>query len=126
MIDINKKYRTKSGLKVRILATDLKDDFPVVTAHIDSKGSEFIRRYNKNGKYYDDNIDHQLDLVEYNPAEDLNVDDRILVKAHGSPTWLRRHFSHLGKHGKVYAFIDGCTSFTCEHTTDWDEWKLPE
>lgn len=126
MIDINKKYRTKSGHKVRILTTNLENDFPVVATYIDNGGSEIVRQYTKNGKYYNDDIDHQLDLVEYNPAEDLKVDDPILVKDHASPTWYRRHFSHLGSHGKVYAFIDGCTSFTCEHATDWDEWKLPE
>ena len=126
MIKMNKFYKTRNGLKVKIISTNLKNDFPVVAILIDRDGSEIIRQYTETGKYYDESIHHNFDLVEYNPAKDLKVDDRILVKDKSCIVWYPRHFSHIGKNGKVYTFDGGCTSFTAVNTTAWEEWKYPE
>lgn len=127
MIDMNKCYKTKSGYNIRIIKTDLKNDYPVVGVFTSNEGCESILQWTKTGKYYDESIAHNFDLVEYNPAEDLKVDDRILVKGNCSGgAWVPRHFSHIGDNGKVHAFLDGRTSFTTKKTTIWDQWKYPE
>lgn len=127
MIEMNKCYKTKSGYSIRIITTDLKNTYPVVGVFTDSEGSESIWQWTKTGKYYREDTDHSLDLVEYNPAEDLKVDDRILVKGNCSGgAWVPRHFSHIGDNGKVHAFLDGRTSFTTKNTTIWNQWKYPE
>ena len=126
MIDMNKCYKTRNGFKVKIISTNLKNHFPVVAILIDRDGSEIIRQYTETGKYYGESINHNFDLVEYNPAKDLKVDERILVKDSYSDEWVPRHFSHVGDNGELHAFVDGCTSFTTVHTSIWEEWKYPE
>lgn len=127
MIDMNKCYKTRNGLKVNIICTNLKSDFPVVAIITDNSNLEIVKQYTETGKYYDESIDHNFDLIEYNPVEDLKVDDRILVKGDcSSGGWIPRHFSHIGDNGKVHAFLDGRTSFTTKNTTIWNQWKYPE
>lgn len=41
MIEMGKKYLTKEGLKVRILATDVKGPYPVVGIITEKDGTEF-------------------------------------------------------------------------------------
>lgn len=127
MIDMNKCYKTRNGLKVKIISTNLKNDFPVVAIITDNSNLDIVKQYTETGKYYDESIDHDFDLIEYNPVEDLKVDDRILVKGDcSSGGWITRHFSHIDDNGKVHAFLDGRTSFTTKNTSIWNQWKYPE
>lgn len=61
------------------------------------------------------------------PTPDLEVDTKVLVW--NNPNIKnRRHFSHF-KHGRIYTFDDGSTSFTNpdgESVTGWRNWELPK
>lgn len=50
----------------------------------------------------------------------VEVDTPILVKDAHYTWWGRRHFSHLGENGKIYAWANGGTSFTEKETTSWE------
>ena len=52
--------------------------------------------------------------------EDVEIDTPILVRDDDSDEWLRRHFAYY-KDGKVYAYVEGKSSFTS--TIDPYGWK---
>ena len=62
MIDINKKYRTKDGLEVRLYATDGADDYPVHGAIL-IEGRWIFRTWTEEGSEILHGANH-LDLVE--------------------------------------------------------------
>lgn len=51
------------------------------------------------------------------------VDTKIWVKNSHDPIWLPRYFAEY-KHGKVYAWLQGKTSFTTSEEQSWDCAKL--
>ena len=51
------------------------------------------------------------------------VDTKIWVKNSHDPIWIPRHFAEY-KHGKVYAWLKGKTSFTTSEERSWDCAKL--
>lgn len=53
------------------------------------------------------------------------VDTKIWVKNSHNPIWIPRHFAEY-KHGKVYAWLQGKTSFTTSEEQSWDCAKLAE
>ena len=50
----------------------------------------------------------------------VEVDTPILVRYSENMVWMKRHFAKY-KNGKVYAWVDGGTSWT---TVDYDNWKF--
>jgi len=62
IIDINKKYRTKSGNKVRVLCVDNEycSTYPVVVAYESGE----VNKYTLNGRYEASTEDSVLDLEE--------------------------------------------------------------
>ena len=65
MIDKNKQYTTRSGLPVRIYATDCGDDYPVHGATCIS-GLWYVRSWAKDGSCVAGN-ECDLDLIEVKP-----------------------------------------------------------
>ena len=56
----------------------------------------------------------------------VEVDTSILVRQGKNERWLERHFAKY-ENGLVYAWSDGCTSWTTEgYTTAWKYAKLAE
>lgn len=58
----------------------------------------------------------------------VEVDTPILVRysEDGDEEWLKRHFAKY-ENGKVYAWFDGCTSWSAEgHMVIWNHAKLAE
>lgn len=55
------------------------------------------------------------------------VDTPILVRDHEAGRWCVRHFAEF-KNGNVYAWEDGCTSWTAVHgaMTPWQQAKIAE
>lgn len=120
-IDINKQYRTRNNLPVTILKTDLQGTtFPVV-AVIHFETSESIIRYTIEGQYLERNP-CEYDLIEYNPAQDLVLDQPIWVRNGDLDTWKARHFKEY-KDNKVWCWKSGRTSHTCKNYEDfiWDQ-----
>jgi hypothetical protein len=66
MIDLNKKYKTRSGLDAEVLRTDLKGfgNYPVLVVVTDTDGSQDVLQYMKTGQYNEDHDTHDLDLIE--------------------------------------------------------------
>lgn len=52
----------------------------------------------------------------------VSVDTKILISG-DNKDWDRRHFAKY-EDGKIYTWIDGCTSFTTNKTTSWKYAKL--
>ena len=69
MIDKNKQYKTRSGLPVRIYATDCLYTYPVHGAILDPRGS-FDFGWTKEGRTFINQVtDCELDLVEAESEE---------------------------------------------------------
>ena len=64
-----------------------------------------------------------LNLRPYDPLEDVKVDTPIWVKRDSS--WVHRHFAYT-KEGRVYAWIDGKTSFTETIANPWTHYSLTD
>ena len=52
------------------------------------------------------------------------IDTKIII-SDDNKDWNRRHFAKY-ENGKIYTWIDGCTSFTTNKTTSWKYAKLYE
>lgn len=75
MIDTTKKYRTKSGLKARILAVDIKHPrYPVVAAVQKPHGQEAIYSYTSDLRFNENGAD-DYDLVEYREPKVIWVNE---------------------------------------------------
>lgn len=74
-------------------------------------------------KYYADGKESKHDLRPYHPLEAVEVDTPIWVQSHGS--WIRRHFAYV-KEGRVYAWIEGKTSFTETLANPWTHYSLTD
>lgn len=96
-----------------------------------------------NGDYYDlqDCYDHdlskqyylssilELDFEEIIDWSKVPVDTKILVRDHNEEEWRRKYFAKY-EDGKIYAWLNGRTSFTSHDSscsyTEWDQAKLYE
>lgn len=122
MIDINKKYKTRSGLPVRILCVDRKsEEFPVVALVTNKDGHEVASTFTKTGSYHIEDVSMN-DLIEVSPYEDFKVDDLCVVSATEGKYKTFRYFAKEVQ-GIPYCFDDGKTSFTFnnEYFTAWDK-----
>lgn len=68
IIDMNKRYKTRSGLNVTILTTERKGHYPVIALIHDEESNDAVEFYSINGEYYGTGY-HSLDLVEVLPLE---------------------------------------------------------
>lgn len=120
MITMNKKYRTRSGLPARVLATDVKDSVYPIVALVGGDFEE-VERYTADGFFYEHRQLHELDLVEVLPYDDFKVDDPVFVRNNDCDTWLPRHFAGVNAQGDPLAFYGGETSFTSKRKPfKWD------
>lgn len=123
MIDAKKKYRTRDGRPVRILATDFKGAKGCVVAAVTSSpGREGIWQYFANGKEVTGIS--SLDLLEIGLYDHIHENDIVAVKAPGNYPWRLRRFAY--EHGGIaYVYVDG-TSSTDEigGTESWSMCRL--
>lgn len=121
-IDINKQYRTRNNLPVTILKTDLRDAAYPVAAVVHFANHDTVVSYTIEGQYWrDKQSDH--DLIEYNPAQDLVLDQPIWVHDSIEDEWVARHFKEY-KNGKVYCWPNGYTSHTVGSSNDEACWNF--
>ena len=117
---------TRDGRKA-VIVTDKIDDkvysvMAVVEAAVGSNKFCF-GYYTPELKVYADDRESVNDLRPYNPLEDVKVDAPIWVKRDRS--WVHRHFAYV-KEGRVYAWIDGKTSFTETIANPWTHYSLTD
>lgn len=110
MIRMNKKYKTRSGLPVRVLCNDAGGKYPIV-ALISVDGNPPVAfRFCGDGSYTS-KAHHELDLVEVSPNEDFKIDDPVMI-SDDSISWFKRYFAGVAPNGKAKAFCSGTTSWT--------------
>ena len=125
-IDINKQYRTNDGRPVRLLCIDRKViGGKRVVGLVNTNDVELIMTWHTNGECATDSS--LCDLVEVQPYEDFNIDDKVLVKLSDENEWKKRYFAGVDYHGRPLTFVDGKTSWNGNETTFWEECiKAPE
>jgi len=100
-----------------------------ITVLFDNQRHEVFTR---DGRYYKD-CPQSLFLQRFDipqnaftlPRPQLKVDDKILVRNHDSHSWHKRYFAGWSANEKIMTFMNGGTSWTQEHTYEWNEWKIP-
>lgn len=63
-IDINKQYKTRSGLLVRIYAVDGYGEYSIHGSYFDNDGWNCIT-WHESGYCYENGLNDDLDLIEY-------------------------------------------------------------
>ena len=118
MIEMSKKYKTRSGLPVRILCNDFKNDTYTVTAAVlEIHGVETLYSYTNTGEFLRGVINHPNDLIEVTPYDDFKEDDLCVVWEITESKEFR-YFSHE-KSNIAWCFSSGGTSYTRTATTSW-------
>lgn len=126
-ISMDKQYRTRSGKNVVIYTTDRKHDggFTVVGGIVEDNGEHSVEYWKSDGSVLNNGVENQYDLIEYNPTQDLKLDQPIWVRNSPTGRWVPRHFASVDVRGKVMCWDDGCTSFTATakySKSAWDYW----
>jgi hypothetical protein len=114
VIEISKKYRTRSGRAVRILCTDGPGRKPVIGYWLgeDSHIEEWhIEEWHIDGSYFYSEKESSLDLIEIAPYTDIAIDTPGWVRV-GREGWEPRHFAGVSEQGKPKAWSSGTTSHT--------------
>lgn len=120
MIDITKKYRTRSGQEMRILCVDILDAAYPVLAMDATLG--YVYAYTLTGKY-NRNLDSPFDLIEINQWDSWKIDDLIKVRDFLTSNWRYRHFAGV-RDGKVCCWAMGQTSLT--NDGNYSAWTYAE
>lgn len=118
MIEMGKKYKTRSGLPVRILCNDFKNGtYTVIAAVYDQEtGCESTISVSSTGSYIEEE-ENPLDLIEVTPYDDFKEDDLCVVWEITESKEFR-YFSHE-KSNIAWCFSSGGTSYTRTATTSW-------
>lgn len=127
MIDASKKYRTRDGRAVRVLATDLKGgNRSLVVAIAEYDGDETVITLPPDGLEWPDRAT-SYDLIEVGPYDDFVIDEPVLaLVSGGSPEWQKRYFAGVSESGLPLVFINGRTRWSSnEHRIDCDEVRRP-
>ena len=114
MIEMTKKYKTRGGMSVRILATDIKDKYSVCAAVLEN--GESLCSFTKEGLFVEGE-ETNFDLIEVTPYDDFKEDDLCVVWGEEGAKRFR-YFSHV-ENGAVNCFVLGCTSYTTVDTSIW-------
>ena len=119
MIEMDKKYKTRSGLPVRILCNDLKyEGYTVIAAVYNPEaGYESTMSVTNTGSYIEGE-ENPLDLIEATPYDDFKEDDLCVIWSDDEHRKDFRYFSHV-ENGKATCFTCGYTSYTTKDTTIW-------
>ena len=112
MIEMDKKYKTRSGLPVRILCNDFKNDTYTVIAAVpdQANGCDYLISVSSTGAYIEDE-ESPLDLIEATPYDDFKEDDLCVIWSDDKEIEEFRYFAYA-KDNLAYFFADGKTSFT--------------
>ena len=121
------QYRTITGLKARIIATDINSrQFPIAVAVTEANGAEVVFGYTAEFNIYADGASSLKDLVLVTEWDDFKVDDPVMVRDKGC-SWTREHFRGINRKGQPTTFA-GATSWSNKGDLDniiWDECRRP-
>lgn len=127
MISMDKKYKTRSGLPVRILCLDMNNpDYPVVGVIRRQSGVEVAAIFTPEGRFTVLNGENECDLIEVSPYEDFKIDEPVMVRSSDEGRWCRRHFAGVDPEGRPMAWDSGTTSFSnARPPLAWHECRRP-
>lgn len=112
-IDINKKYKTRSGLDVIIYSVTGGGDCPVHGAWWNNVGTYyFVDRWTEYGYNSSDNEESGYDLIEVGEYDHIKIDDPVLVWDYNNTLKIRGHFAGISKEGLPIVWYAGRTSHT--------------
>lgn len=119
MIDINKKYKTRSGKEIKIY--EIYED-EIHGAYLDN-GKWDHQSWELDGSYFYCDKESCLDLIEVKPYEDFKIDDKVLVwddEQDDEP--YQQHFAGINNNGFPQTWEAGRTSFSTkdEIKNSWD------
>jgi hypothetical protein len=124
-MEMGKKYKTRSGLAVRILCIDRNDThYPVIGLYTTKAGNEEMFTTTAGGKYFHGGGESSLDLFEVSPYDHIKVDDLVVVRPECCTTWQVRYFAGVDSYGRPKAWSAGATSITATVAIDWDDCEL--
>ena len=122
LISMDKKYRTRDGRAVRVLAVDVNHSFKKVAAAVTFKdgSEEHVHSYNQYGMICGGQSS-SADLIEVTPFDDMKIDDPVVVTI-GSQGSVGRvfHFAGTTEDGRPKVWSQGRTSLTVKNKVcDW-------
>jgi hypothetical protein len=118
VIDINKKYKTRDGRKVEIIAMERRLLLPVVGI---VEGQSVIKCWSIFGRIYNEREESVYDLNEVTSYADFKIDDKVLVKEERRSIWKKRYFAGMREDGKPLVFIYGGTSWNETETISYEQ-----
>jgi hypothetical protein len=118
-IEMNKKYRRVGTHEpVRVLCVDRKvydNSLPCVGLCLTKPNVEEMVYFGHSGvDQYGKKSIEEIPTVDWNKVE---VDTPMWMRTFGEGPWHKRHF-HKFEGGRVHYWPNGCTSFTCNRTSD--------
>lgn len=113
VVQMGKRYKTRSGLDVEVLKVDLKAKQPVVAYVTTKDGSQSAGHFCKNGSYIEESTIYDLDLIEVSPYDEFQIDDKVGVSNDGL-NWHKRHFAGVSSDGRAMVFDHGRTSWSSD------------
>lgn len=126
VIELGKKYRTRSGNEVRIYAVDGSNPDVVHGAIKDKQGEWNTCCWESNGSYYGVQEDSR-DLIEVGPYDHIKIGDPVLCWDEPDHEPLRRYFAGVNDKGRPLVFIDGATEWSSNGIKmDWRYCKKVE
>ena len=120
-ISMDKKYRTRSGIDVRVLCTDSANlPYPVI---VEFSTGEIVR-------YSDEGVTDvykttAAELIEVLPYEDFKIDDPVMV-SNIAKFWESAHFAGVNSEGEPLTYMNGKTSWSAGGCTQvWEYCRKP-
>ena len=99
-IDINKKYKTRSGLDVIIYSVTGGGGYPVHGAWWNNVGKYYlVDHWTEYGYNSSDNEESVTDLIEVGEYDHIKIDDPVLVWDYNNTLKIRGHFAGISKEG---------------------------
>ena len=124
-IKMGKQYRTRDGVKVRILCVDADNEKYPIAGLLGSGEHSYVELFTTEGLKYV-GLTCAIDLVEVTPWDDFVIDEPVMVRMFGMVTWNRRYFAGVLSSERLTCFVDGNTEWTADKAVHiWDECRRP-
>lgn len=118
---------TRDGRKAAIVTDKVEETtYPVMAVAEEAVGSDkfWFGYFTLELKYHADGRESKNDLRPYNPFDGVQVNTPMWVRQPNG-SWQRRHFAYV-QDGKVYAWIEGKTSFTETTANMWLDYSFTD
>lgn len=115
IIDLNKTYKTRDGNLVRLYCLDGGGMYPVQGA-VKLQDKWVMESWTLEGFYSDSDEEHCLDLIIVGSWDNLQVDDKVIVKVKKTGETYNCHFAGVSDEGVPKLYFGQKTSWTTNIT----------